>query len=225
MTVDHDPRLFVGHLQPKSNHYIAARATNELRIGDGKFGNESEAFTPGVVALVVRGAGSLQPCHQLFVLLQRPHTLLKGNDLRAGSDHVVRHFSPAAVGQSEAARVVGHDPNFVRSHAARTTSVEIDRRISADTAGAEQKSEQWNPHAARSKDQTKHGHAHRSAEKEGKEQGVGRRRAKLSGVDVGRKGAKPQGDHREPRSAGQKERNEARQGSFFGRQEEMKETT
>ncbi len=166
MTVDHDPRPFVGHPQPKSDHYIAARATNELRIGDGELRNKSEAFAPRVVALIVGGARSFQSGHQFFVLFQRPHTLLKGYDLRAGSNHVVRHFSPAAVGQSEAARVVGHDPNFARSHAARTTSAEMDRRISADTAGAEQKPEQRNPYAARSKNQAKHGHAHRSAEKE-----------------------------------------------------------
>ena len=134
MTVDHDPGALVGHLQPKGDHYIAARATNELRIRDGKLRNESEAFAPRVVALVVGGARSFQSGHQFFVLFQRPHALLKGNDLRAGSDHVVRHFSPPAVGQSEAARVVGHDPNFARSHAARTASVEIDRRISADAA-------------------------------------------------------------------------------------------
>ncbi len=54
MTVDHNPGAFVGYLQPKGDHYVSARATNELRIRDGKLRNESEAFAPGVVALVVR---------------------------------------------------------------------------------------------------------------------------------------------------------------------------
>ena len=167
----------------------------------------------------------LQPRHQLFVVLERAHALLKSNDLRAGSNHIARHFGTSAVGQSESTGVVGHDANFSFGHSRRRRTEQVDRRVSANAARSDEQSEERNPHAARSKNETKHTHRQHTAEQQGEKQRISGRCSEMSGIDVRCQRAQPKSDDRKPRRTGEKRGNKTCPRSAFRGSKVVEKTT